>query len=168
MHTTGLCSRTHITTAIGWIIGSLVLIAFCTSNTAIAKPLTFLSPQQIPPAFLSVPYYGAKSVNSYFDHEFPDYLRNNRIVLYDGRIARHENGDCGWNSQGNPIAYFTQPGGQGQCIWYDGHPAMTLVSIMNQYWLRRMVKSVRRVGGTGLTARPISVCLSRSTMLMAT
>lgn len=122
MHTTGLCSRTHITAAIGWIIGSLVLIAFCTSNTAIAKPLTFLSPQQVPPAFLSVPYYGAKSVNSYFDHEFPDYLRNNRIVLYDGRIARHEYGDCGWNSQGNPIAYFTQPGGQGECIWYEGHP----------------------------------------------
>lgn len=44
-----------------------------------------LSPQQA--AFLSVPSYGAKQLTAYFDHEFPNGLRNGRVGLYDGGVG---------------------------------------------------------------------------------
>jgi len=68
-------------------------------------------------AFLSVPYYGSRTVNSFFDNEYPDYVINDRIVMYDGSVARRSHGTCG----GSSMAYFSQPYGQGKCIWYDGH-----------------------------------------------
>lgn len=68
-------------------------------------------------AFLSVPYYGSRTVNSFFDNEYPDYSINDRIVLYDGSVARKSHGTCG----GSSTAYYAQPNGQGKCVWYDGH-----------------------------------------------
>ena len=68
-----------------------------------------------------MPYYGAKEHTAYFDHEFPTYAINDRIVLYDGRTIQATNGVCGWNLYGDAIAYREQPNGQGECIWYDGH-----------------------------------------------
>ncbi len=34
--------------------------------------------------FLNRPYYGTKSITSYFDHEFPNYAQNNIFTRYDG------------------------------------------------------------------------------------
>lgn len=68
-------------------------------------------------AFLSVPYHGSKTVNSFFDNEYPDYAINDRIVMYDGSVARRSHGVCG----GSSVAYYAQPNGQGKCVWYDGH-----------------------------------------------
>jgi len=103
--------------------GAAVLVALTLSNHAVAQPTTFVSPldtQQVDP-FLSVPYYGAEWHTAYLDHEFPWGDINGRIVLYDGRVIRATNGACGWNNQGDAIAYWSQPNGQGQCIWYESH-----------------------------------------------
>lgn len=118
-----LCKHVRFVAIIGTLIGAVALGALILSNRAAAQPTTFLSPlgPQQTGAFLGVPYYGAKSLTAYFDHEFPDGLRNGRVVLYDGRVGRTENGACGWNNQGQAIAYWSQPGGQGQCLWYEGH-----------------------------------------------
>lgn len=116
-----ICARLAAVASL--LAGIMILAALILSRRAEAQPTTFvspLSPQQTTP-FLSVPYYGAKRLTAYFDHEFPNWQINNRIVLYDGRVARLENGACGWNNQGQAIAYRAQPNGQGECIWYEGH-----------------------------------------------
>lgn len=107
------------------LVGVILLVAlFLSDNTTVAQPMTFvspLSPQQT--AFLNVPYYGAKRVTAYFDHEFPNYQINNRIVLYDGRVIPSTNGACGWNNAGQAIAYCAVAGQTPctSCIWYEGH-----------------------------------------------
>lgn len=101
------------------------LAALMLSDHAVAQPTTFvspLSPQQT--EFLSVPYYDAQWINAYVDHDplgasWGTY--NDRIELFDGRTANQNNGVCGHNSAGRPIACYTQPGSQGQCLWYDSH-----------------------------------------------
>ena len=94
----------------------LVMVAAAFSNTSIHHVSA-----QGPAPFLITPYFGTKGINTWFDHQYPDYNRNLQIVIYDGTVASSQNGVCGWDSQGNAIAYFTQPNGQGQCIWYEGH-----------------------------------------------
>jgi murein DD-endopeptidase MepM/ murein hydrolase activator NlpD len=122
-----LGKHTWLTTSVGILIGAAMLTVLVLSASAVAQPTTFLSPltppdqtQQVDP-FLSVPYYGAEYHTAYFDHEFPNGQINDRIVLYDGRVGRLQNGACGWNNQGQAIAYWTQPGGQGECVWYESH-----------------------------------------------
>lgn len=104
--------------------GAAILILLSTHRAPMMGVLTSpLSPASITP-FLSPPYFGPREINSYFDHEFPDYNINRRIVLYDGRIAQPGNGVCGWrSSDGAAIAYYDRLGGQPgrQCIWYEGH-----------------------------------------------
>ncbi len=46
---------------------------------------------------------------------------NDRISLFDGRTANRDNGFCGTDANGRPIAYYTQSYSQGQCLWYDSH-----------------------------------------------
>jgi len=106
------------------LIGLWTFGGFLTQNPASVQPLTFLSPQQNPNAFLSVPYYGPKWINAYVDHDplgAPYGQYNDRISLFDGRTANRNNGICGTDVNGRPIAYFTQPGSQGDCLWYDSH-----------------------------------------------
>lgn len=121
MKNTLFTKHARLLAAIGTLICTAVLTVLMLSNRATAQPTTFLSPLQQPASFLSVPYYGAEYLTAYFDHEFPDYQINNRIVLYDGRVIQATNGACGWNSRNEAIAYWSQPNGQGQCIWYEGH-----------------------------------------------
>lgn len=112
---------TRLMAAIYVSIFAAVLATLILSNRAAARPATFLSPLQQPAPFLTVPYYGAERLTAYFDHEFPDRQINGRIVLYDGRVIRATNGACGWNRRNEAIAYWSQPNGQGECIWYEGH-----------------------------------------------
>ncbi len=74
--------------------------------------------------FLAVPYFGGHYVTSWFDHQHPTYARNGLVEIYNGLIARETYGVCGHNSQGQAIAYYSQPGGGGNCTWYDGHPGI--------------------------------------------
>jgi len=41
--------------------------------------------------------------------ESPEYTINQRIVLYDDRIAIPDYGICGRNSNGGAIAYYDRP-----------------------------------------------------------
>lgn len=115
------CVRAALLASLVLVIGTLPVLIL--SHPAAAH-LTAESPPptvQTATPILIVPYYGAKRVTSYFDHEYPNWQINSRIALYDGRVARYENGACGWNSAGLAIAYRTEPNGAGDCIWYDGH-----------------------------------------------
>jgi hypothetical protein len=54
------------------IVGLIALWAFggfLSHMPASAQPQPFLSPQQIPSVFLSVPYYGARGITAYVDHD---------------------------------------------------------------------------------------------------
>jgi murein DD-endopeptidase MepM/ murein hydrolase activator NlpD len=116
-------SRAWLVVAGVLAIGVGMLIAL--TGHAAAQPATFLSPlgpQQTTP-FLSVPYYGPKRLTAYFDHEFPNYQINNRIVLYDGRVIPSTNGACAWNNAGQAIGYCAVSGQVPcvSCILYEGH-----------------------------------------------
>ncbi|WP_448605392.1 M23 family metallopeptidase [Thermoflexus hugenholtzii] len=109
------------------ILSTLILtnrkqIAFKISTSTNVSPIEQTSG---PVISLVPPYFGPREINAYFDHEYPNYSINNRIVLWDGRTARREHGEWGWRANdGRAIAYFDRPAGQPNrnCIWYEGHP----------------------------------------------
>jgi hypothetical protein len=103
----GLIRALHILAAIGLAVGM--------QGFDMIRPLQASAQAS---AFLVTPYYGSASINSYFDHD----SRNNYILVYDGRTANIWNGVCGYFGE-LPVAYYTQPGSQGDCLWYDGHQA---------------------------------------------
>lgn len=77
------CKYARLAAVAGLLAGITILAALILSGHAEAQPTTFvspLSPQATP--FLSVPYYGAKRLTAYFDHEFPNWQINNRIVVW--------------------------------------------------------------------------------------
>ena len=102
-----------------------ILAALILSERAEAQPTTFvspLSPQQTTP-FLSVPYYGAKHLTAYVDHDPLGGERNGRILIFDGRSATLANG---WCDGANFNPHITQPSPNppqcnGTCLWYDAH-----------------------------------------------
>jgi hypothetical protein len=54
------------------IVGLIALWAFggfLSHAPASVRPQPFLSPPQVPAAFLSAPYYGARGINVYVDHD---------------------------------------------------------------------------------------------------
>lgn len=57
------------------LVVSIVVIAL--------TPLRHVLSQSQSP-FLSSPYYGSKSINSYLDHEYPTYGKNSIFTRYDG------------------------------------------------------------------------------------
>lgn len=109
------------------ILSALMLInrkqiAFKISTSTNVSPIEQTSGTVVS---LVPPYFGPREINSYFDHEYPNYSINDRIVLWDGQTARREYGECGWRANdGRAIAYFDRPAGQPNrnCIWYEGHP----------------------------------------------
>jgi murein DD-endopeptidase MepM/ murein hydrolase activator NlpD len=116
------CKYARLAILASILAGMAVLATLALSYRAEAQPTTFVSPQAAPP-FLSVPYYGAKRLTSYLDHEFPNYQINNRIVLYDGRVIPSTNGACAWSRAGQAIGYCAVPGQVPcvSCILYEGH-----------------------------------------------
>lgn len=97
------------------ILSALMLInrkqiAFKISTSTNVSPIEQTSGTVVS---LVPPYFGPREINSYFDHEYPNYSINDRIVLWDGRTARREYGECGWRANdGRAIAYFDRPAGQ--------------------------------------------------------
>ena len=67
---------------------------------------------QGPASFLITPYYGTKSINSYYDHTFP-LSQNQNVRYFDGRLGTVANCNPGFNR-----AYATATG---ECLYYDGH-----------------------------------------------
>lgn len=106
------------------LLGLWIFSGFLVAQAVSVQPRPFLSPLQVPGAFLSVPYYGVHAITAYVDHDplgAPYGQYNDRISLFDGRTANRDNGFCGTDANGRSIAYYTQPYSQGQCIWYDSH-----------------------------------------------
>lgn len=66
--------------------------------------------------FLTRPYWGWHSLNSWFDHCNPDYSVDGRICTVDGTVALKSNG----YDPSFPKGYAVTPGG-GDYIYYDGH-----------------------------------------------
>ena len=66
--------------------------------------------------FLTRPYIGWHSLNSYFDHCSPDYAVDNRLCTVDGLVARKSNG----YDPTFPKGYAATPGGT-DYVYYDGH-----------------------------------------------
>ena len=115
MYTTHL--RTCSVAVFSGLIGLLVFFGLSRASPTAAQPLTFVSPQQVPPAFLSVPYYGSEQVNSYFDHDYPTYWVNGTIEIYNGWTAT------------NAVTCTTtayRHVSSGTCLYYDGHPGYDL------------------------------------------
>ncbi|MCO6450486.1 MAG: M23 family metallopeptidase [Caldilineales bacterium] len=100
----------------------LFKLIFCFGITFIATSGSFPVEAQTQ-SFLVVPYYGGHDVTSWFDHQYPNYGNNDRIEIYDGTIAYNWHGICGYFGN-NAVAYYAQPNSQGDCIWYEGHPAI--------------------------------------------
>jgi murein DD-endopeptidase MepM/ murein hydrolase activator NlpD len=52
----------------------------------ICTPIQMVQPTQAQTQapFLTTPYYGYHGINSYFDHEYPDYQPNSTFTRYDG------------------------------------------------------------------------------------
>lgn len=66
--------------------------------------------------FLTRPYWGWHSLNSWFDHCTPDYSVDGRICTVDGTVALKSNGYDPYFNKG----YAVTPGGS-DYIYYDGH-----------------------------------------------
>ncbi|MBI1296577.1 hypothetical protein GC175_16605 [bacterium] len=64
-----------------WAIVTL-MTAFVTLSGTLAVSLQPAQAQELP--FLITPYFGAKNITSYFDHEYPTYQTNQSIVIYTG------------------------------------------------------------------------------------
>lgn len=67
------------------------------SSNKIYLPSMARNYQPPPPAFLRAPYYGTRGMSSIFDHERPDYTRNNSVTLYNGSVFT-----TGWSYDGHP------------------------------------------------------------------
>jgi len=122
------CRHTRLVVAISLLAGIAMLTALILSGHAEAQPTTFvspMSPQQTTP-FLSVPYYGAKRLTAYVDHDPLGGGRNGSILIFDGRRASLTNGWCDGANYDPHIAFCTQfspnpPQCNGDCLWYDAH-----------------------------------------------
>ncbi|GAC1657628.1 MAG: hypothetical protein NVS9B1_15880 [Candidatus Dormibacteraceae bacterium] len=66
--------------------------------------------------FLTRPYWGWHSLNSWFDHCNPDYTVDGKICTVDGTVALASNGRDPYFTKG----YAVTPGGH-DYIYYDGH-----------------------------------------------
>jgi murein DD-endopeptidase MepM/ murein hydrolase activator NlpD len=88
---------------ISFILFTLIGILVCWPELASAQP---------PPPFLNAPYYGTKSITSYFDHSYPLNINNN-VTYFDGRLGNIAGCDPNFNR-----AYATATG---DCLYYDGH-----------------------------------------------
>lgn len=71
--------------------------------------------------FMTRPYIGWHSLNSYFDHCSPDYGIDNQLCTVDGLIARKSNG----YDPSFPKGYAATPGGV-DYVYYDGHNGFDL------------------------------------------
>lgn len=122
------CKYARIAAVAGLVTGITILSVLILSEHAEAQPTTFVSPlnpQQTTP-FLSVPYYGAKHLTAYVDHDPLVGGRNGRILIFDGRSASLTNGWCDGANYNPHIAFCTQPSPNppqcnGTCLWYDAH-----------------------------------------------
>jgi len=104
------CRHTRLVVAISLLAGIAMLTALILSGHAEAQPTTFvspMSPQQTTP-FLSVPYYGAKRLTAYVDHDPLGGGRNGSILIFDGRRASLTNGWCDGANYDPHIAFCTQ------------------------------------------------------------
>ena len=83
--------------------------------SAVSLPKAFAARlRQAQAPFLFSPYYGSVSVNSRFDHEYPNYGSNNIFYRYDGQR---------WTNPPDPVdVYHCTDGGGNRC--YDGHDGM--------------------------------------------
>ena len=71
--------------------------------------------------FMTRPYIGWHSLNSYFDHCSPDYGVDNQLCTVDGLVARKSNG----YDPSFPKGYAASPGGS-DYVYYDGHNGFDL------------------------------------------
>jgi murein DD-endopeptidase MepM/ murein hydrolase activator NlpD len=67
---------------------------------------------QAPTFSLITPYYGTKTIRSYFDHNYPTYTNDNKFVRYDGQqwIGNVDINNC-----------------QNYVNCYDGHNGLDIV-----------------------------------------
>ena len=71
--------------------------------------------------FMTRPYLGWHSLNSYFDHCSPDYGVDNQLCTVDGLVARKSNGFDPYFPKG----YAATPG-KTDYVYYDGHNGFDL------------------------------------------
>ena len=87
-------------------------------STAAAPGSTTVSPHltTAPGAFLTRPYMGWHSLNSWFDHCLPDYSVDGKLCTVDGLVALKSNG----YDPSFPKGYAATPHGT-DYVYYDGH-----------------------------------------------
>ena len=106
--------------------------------------------------FLTRPYWGWHSVNSWFDHCHPDYSIDGRICTVDGTVALASNGRDPYFTKG----YAVTPGGR-DYIYYDGHNGFDL----GLYYEELLAAAPGLVTTAGIDPVPYNSCFGNTVVI---
>jgi len=79
-----------------------------------------ISPKLAHAGDLTLPFYLPPIINSYFDHNSPNYANDGITTVFDGRVGLSSNGICWSWPLGSPT-YFAYNDNTGNCLYYNGH-----------------------------------------------
>ena len=106
--------------------------------------------------FLTRPYWGWHSVNSWFDHCNPDYSIDGRICTVDGTVALASSGRDPYFTKG----YAVTPGGR-DYIYYDGHNGFDL----GLYYEELLAAAPGVVTTAGIDPVPYNSCFGNTVVI---